>query len=77
MPQSNATVSLKTDPSRADQDETPVCEFFSFTVCDDPVRVAGALARAGRDSSCDCGLEAVRNAIQGRTACPEGDRHAD
>ena len=73
----NARASLKPDKSRADRDGTPVCEFFSFTVCDDTVRVAGPLPRAECDSSYGCGLETVRNATQGRAACLAGDRHAD
>ena len=63
MSQCNARVSLKPDQSRADRDDALVSEFFSFTVCDDTVRVAGALTRAECDSSYDCGLETVRNAI--------------
>ena len=77
MSQCNARGSLKPGKSRADRDDTPVCEFFSFTVAGDTMRVAGALTRAGCDSSDDCGLETVRNAIQCRTACLAGDRHAD
>ena len=73
----NARASLKPDQSRADRDDLPGCEFFSFTVGDDTVRVAGALTRAECDSSDDCGPETVRNAIQGRAACLAGDRHAD
>ena len=78
MSQCNARFSLKPGKSRADRDDTPVCDFFSFTVCDGTQRVAGALTRRAEcDSSYDCGLETVRNAIQGRTACRAGDRHAD
>ena len=77
MYQCNARVSLKPGKSRADRDDTPGCEFFSFTVCDDPQRIAGALTRAECDSSYGWGLETVRNAIQGRAACLSGDRHAD
>ena len=73
----NARASLKPGQSRADRDDMPVCEFFSFTVGDDTVRVAGPLPRAECDSSYGCGLETVRNATQGRAACLAGDRHAD
>ena len=73
----NARASLKPGKSRADRDDMPVCEFFSFTVGNDTVRVAGALTRAECSSSYGCGLETVRNAIRGRAACLAGDRHAD
>ena len=72
----NARVSLKLGQSRADRDDTPVCEFFSFTVRDDTVRVADALTLTECDSNYDCGIETVRIAIQGRAACLAGNRHA-
>ena len=77
MYQCNARASLKPGKSRSERDDTPVCEFYSFTVGDDTVRVAGALTRAECGSSDDCGPETVRNAIQGRAACLAGVRHAD
>ena len=78
MSQCNARFSLKPGKSRADRDDTPVCDFFSFTVAGDTQRVAGALTRRAEcDSSYGRGLETVRNAIQGRAACRAGDRHAD
>ena len=76
MSQCNARVSLKPGKSRAERDDTPVCEFFGFTVAGDTVRVAGALTRAGCDSSYDCGLETVRNGIQGRASYFAGGRRA-
>ena len=77
MSQGNARDGLKPGTSRADRDDTPVCEFFSIIIAGDTMRVAGALTRAGCDSSDGRGLETVRNAIQGRAACRAGDRHAD
>ena len=72
----DARISLKPGKARADRDDTPVCEFFSFTVRDDTVRVADALTLTECDSNYDCGIETVRIAIQGRAACLAGNRHA-